>query len=78
MALSYTPGSAASWPTCRTGTLAAGDREIVYFNSAINASGPGDIYYLHVDKVNTPRLMTTSTKAIGWTWESDPWGGSAT
>jgi len=30
--------------------------------------------YLHVDQLGTPRVMTTSTKAIGWSWNPDPWG----
>lgn len=51
-----------------------GDRPLAYYQTNINGSTSADVKYLHVDQVNAPRLMTTSTKAVGWTWNSDPWG----
>lgn len=51
-----------------------GDRPLAYFIVNINGSTSADVKYLHVDNLNTPRVMTTSTKSIGWTWYSDPWG----
>lgn len=55
-----------------------GDREIAYYLTNINGSTTADVKYLHVDQINTPKFMTTSTKAIGWSWNPDPWGNSAT
>lgn len=57
-----------------------GDRPIAYYNRDIRGSTSADVDYLHVDLLNTPRVMTTSTKSIGWSWNPDPWGngGGAT
>ena len=30
--------------------------------------------YVHTDHLNTPRLLTNWTGAIGWIWQSDPFG----
>lgn len=51
-----------------------GDRPIAYYARNINGSTAADVKYLHVDQLGTPRIMTTSTKAIGWSWNPDPWG----
>lgn len=55
-----------------------GDRPLAYYQVNISGSTSANVKYLHVDQINTPRLMTTSTKVIGWTWNSDPWGNGTT
>ncbi|GFO72115.1 hypothetical protein BJAS_P2094 [Bathymodiolus japonicus methanotrophic gill symbiont] len=33
-----------------------------------------EIFYIHVDHLNTPRLMTDDNQTIVWKWESDAFG----
>jgi RHS repeat-associated protein len=54
-----------------------GDRPLVVFANSIGAASSAR--YIHADALNTPRVMTDSTKTVGWVWQSDPFGkGSAT
>jgi RHS repeat-associated protein len=40
------------------------------------AGGGIDIYYIHSDHLNTPRLVTESvTPTVRWRWDADPFGG---
>ncbi len=39
-----------------------------------NGSGGVDIYYVHADHLNTPRLVTDTVNDVRWRWESDPFG----
>jgi RHS repeat-associated protein len=40
--------------------------------------GGVDVYYIHSDHLNTPRLITEpSSNNVRWTWDSDPFGGGA-
>lgn len=40
--------------------------------------GGVDIYYIHVDHLNTPRFITRpSDNKLRWRWDSDPFGGGA-
>jgi RHS repeat-associated protein len=37
-----------------------------------------DVYYVHTDHLNTPRLVTQpSNNAVRWSWNSDPFGTNA-
>ncbi|MES3026210.1 MAG: RHS repeat-associated core domain-containing protein [Pseudomonadota bacterium] len=37
----------------------------------------GQVYYVHSDHLNTPRLITDAASNTVWKWESDPFGASA-
>jgi RHS repeat-associated protein len=39
-----------------------------------NTAGTRRLTYIHADHLNTPRLMTDSTKKIVWKWSSDAYG----
>jgi RHS repeat-associated protein len=39
-----------------------------------NGSGGVDLYYVHADHLNTPRLVTDTANNIRWRWDSDPFG----
>ena len=39
-----------------------------------NGSGGVDLFYVHADHLNTPRLVTDTANNIRWRWESDPFG----
>jgi len=51
-----------------------GDRPLAWFGGSITAT---NAKYIHVDQLNTPRIMTSNTGAIGWTWNPDPFGNGA-
>jgi RHS repeat-associated protein len=41
-------------------------------------SGGGvDLFYVHTDQLNTPRLVTDTANNLRWRWESDPFGTNA-
>jgi len=43
-----------------------------------NISGGVDVYYIHSDHLNTPRLVTdVSASAIRWRWDAEPFGNEA-
>lgn len=52
-----------------------GDRPIAYFPGAIN--NVLNAHYIHVDQLNTPRVITSHAQTIGWMWQSDPFGSGA-
>lgn len=52
-----------------------GGRPIAVFANSIGATSTAR--YIHADNLNTPRVMTDSTKAVGWAWQSDPFGNGA-
>jgi RHS repeat-associated protein len=39
-----------------------------------NGSGGVNLFYVHADHLNTPRLVTDSSNNIRWSWESDAFG----
>jgi RHS repeat-associated protein len=39
-----------------------------------NGSGGVDVFYVHTDHLNTPRLVTDIANNIRWRWDSDPFG----
>jgi RHS repeat-associated protein len=39
-----------------------------------NGSGGVDLYYVHTDHLNTPRLVTDTANNIRWRWDSDAFG----
>lgn len=49
-----------------------GDRPIANFNGTITAATSA--FYIHADRINTPRVMTNSSKAVDWIWQSGPFG----
>jgi RHS repeat-associated protein len=42
-----------------------------------NGSGGIDLFYVHTDQLNTPRLVTDTANNLRWRWESDPFGTNA-
>jgi RHS repeat-associated protein len=42
-----------------------------------NGSGGVDLFYVHADHLNTPRLVTDTSNNIRWRWDSDPFGTTA-
>jgi RHS repeat-associated protein len=42
-----------------------------------NGSGCVEVFYVHVDHLNTPRLVTDTSNNIRWRWDSDPFGTTA-
>jgi RHS repeat-associated protein len=42
-----------------------------------NGAGGVDVFYVHTDHLNTPRLVTDSSNNIRWRWDSDPFGTTA-
>lgn len=49
-----------------------GDRLLATFSGPVSASS--NAFYIHVDALNTPRVMTNLSQAIGWMWQSGPFG----
>jgi RHS repeat-associated protein len=47
--------------------------------ATLRPNGGGiDIYYIHTDHLNTPRLVTGSVNPdVRWRWDGDPFGGGA-
>jgi RHS repeat-associated protein len=41
-----------------------------------NGSGGVEVFYVHADHLNTPRLVTDTANNVRWSWESDPFGTS--
>jgi RHS repeat-associated protein len=39
-----------------------------------NGAGGVDLFYVHTDHLNTPRLVTDTANNIRWRWDSDPFG----
>jgi RHS repeat-associated protein len=39
-----------------------------------NGAGGVDLYYVHTDHLNTPRLVTDTANNIRWRWDSDAFG----
>jgi RHS repeat-associated protein len=42
-----------------------------------NGSGGVEVFYVHVDHLKTPRLITDTANNIRWRWDSDPFGTTA-
>jgi RHS repeat-associated protein len=42
-----------------------------------NGAGGVDLFYVHTDQLNTPRLVTDTANHVRWRWESDPFGTHA-
>jgi RHS repeat-associated protein len=42
-----------------------------------NGAGGVNVFYVHTDHLDTPRLVTDSSNNIRWRWDSDPFGSSA-
>jgi RHS repeat-associated protein len=38
------------------------------------AGGGVDVYYIHSDHLNAPRLITDASNAVRWRWDADPFG----
>ena len=52
--------------------------ETVYLGSQpVAVLKQGDVYYIHSDPLNTPRVITDSTGTVIWRWDSDPFGATA-
>jgi RHS repeat-associated protein len=50
------------------------NKSVPFFRS--KAGGGIDIYYIHTDHLNTPRLVTASVgSSARWRWDADPFGG---
>lgn len=41
------------------------------------AGGGVDVYYIHSDHLNTPRLITDASNNARWRWDADPFGDGA-
>ena len=39
-----------------------------------DGSGGVELFYVHADHLNTPRLVTDTANNLRWRWESDPFG----
>jgi RHS repeat-associated protein len=39
-----------------------------------NGTGGVNLYYVHTDHLNSPRIVTDSANNIRWRWDSDPFG----
>jgi RHS repeat-associated protein len=39
-----------------------------------NTGGGIELFYVHTDHLNTPRLITDTANNLRWRWESDPFG----
>ena len=37
----------------------------------------GNVYYIHTDHLNTPRVISDNTDKVIWRWDSDPFGTTA-
>ena len=52
--------------------------ETVYLGSQpVAVFKQNNIYYIHTDQLNTPRVITDSTNTVVWRWDSDPFGTTA-
>jgi RHS repeat-associated protein len=56
-------------------TVWLGDIPIATLRS--NGSGGVNLFYVHTDHPNTPRLVTDTPNNIRWRWDSDPFGSTA-
>jgi RHS repeat-associated protein len=53
-------------------------QETIYLgNLPVAVIKQGNVYYIHADQLNTPRLITDVANSALWTWESDPFGKTA-
>jgi RHS repeat-associated protein len=53
-------------------------QETVYLGDTPIAMRQGaNLYYLHPDHLNTPRVITDQTNKVIWRWDSDPFGATA-
>jgi len=44
---------------------------------SVNAAQVHGVFYIHADHLNTPRMISDSSKKVVWSWESDPFGSTA-
>jgi len=44
---------------------------------SVNAAQLHGVFYIHADHLNTPRMISDSTKKVVWSWNSDPFGATA-
>ncbi len=57
-----------------SGTLIA---EHIWLNDRpIGVITSAGLYYVHIDQLDTPRVITNSSKTIVWQWNSDPFGNT--
>jgi RHS repeat-associated protein len=42
----------------------------------VNAVLASNVYYIHADHLNTPRVITDSSNKVVWRWDADPFGAS--
>lgn len=50
-------------------------QELIYLEDQPLASARnGQLYYIHLDRLGTPRMITNSAKQTVWSWLSDPFG----
>jgi RHS repeat-associated protein len=55
-------------------TVWLGDIPIATIRPASGGGGGVDLFYVHTDHLNTPRLITDTANNLRWRWESDPFG----
>ena len=56
-----------------------GGKPLAQIDSRYNSAGglkKQDIYYIHTDHLNTPRIATNQNQKIVWRWDSDAFGDS--
>ena len=52
--------------------------ETVYLgNQPVAVLKQSNVYYIHTDQLNTPRVISDSTDKVVWRWDSDPFGTTA-